>query len=58
MRMRYIILPSVACPTIPYSFTLLHKRNELRGGGGGYKNVDYKVCFLFCLQRFSETFLI
>jgi hypothetical protein len=28
MRMRRIILPSVACPDLPYLYTLSHKRDD------------------------------
>ena len=30
-RMRYSILPSVACPTLPYCSTLPHKRHDCKG---------------------------
>jgi len=53
-RMRRIILASVVCLSLPYSFTLSHKRHDFRGK----KLFDTKCVFWFCLQRLSETLLI
>jgi hypothetical protein len=52
MRMRHIILPSVACLALRYFPTLSHKRQELR-----VKTFfEQKMCVLFFLQISSETF--
>jgi hypothetical protein len=47
MRMRRIILPSVACPALPYFSTLSHKRHDFRK-----KVIEHKMCVL----SFSTTF--
>ena len=36
MRMRRIILSSVACPAVPHVPTLLHKSYDFRVGGAEY----------------------
>ena len=45
---------SVACPTLPYFYTLSHKRHDFRGGGKNYSTI--KCVFWFSLQLWSETF--
>ena len=45
-RVRRIILPSVACPAVPYFSTLSHKRQDIRE-----KFIEYKICVLI----FSTT---
>ena len=47
-RMCRIILPSVACRTVPYFFILSHKRHDSRK-----KNIEHKICVLI----FSTHFL-
>jgi len=42
VRMRPIILSSVACLTVPYFSTLSHKRNDV----GEKKNIGHKMCGL------------
>jgi hypothetical protein len=37
MRMRRVMLPSVACPAAPRPYTLSHKRHDLREKGTEYK---------------------
>ena len=53
MRMRHIILPSVACPAVLYFSTLSHKRHDF----GGKKLLNTKCVFWFsvqiCLKHFS-----
>jgi hypothetical protein len=53
MRMRRIVLTSVACPAVPYFSTLSHKRHDFRG-----KGLNIKCVFWFSLQLLSQTFLI
>ena len=53
-RMCRIILPSVACLTVPYFTTLSYTRQDFREG----KMVNKKCVFLFHLQLSSEIFLI
>ena len=49
-RMRRIILPSVACLTVPYFSTLSHKRHDFRKN---LLNTKYVFDFLyeFCLKK-------
>ena len=54
MRMRRIILSSVACPALPNFSKLSHKRHDFRGK----KLLNTKFVFRFFLQFFSETFLV
>ena len=54
MRMRCIILSSVACPAAPYFSILSHKRYNFRGGGNVF---NIKLCFDF-LYNLSKTFVI
>jgi hypothetical protein len=53
MRMRRIVLLSVACLTVPHSPTLSHKRHDIQKK----KLIEYKNCFdflyNFCLKRCS-----
>jgi hypothetical protein len=51
-RMRHIILPSGACPAVPYFPTLSHKRHDFRE-----KLLDINTCLDFAYSIF-ETFLI
>jgi hypothetical protein len=48
-RMRRIILPSVACPAVPYFSTLSHKWGEFRE-----KNIIERN---MCVLIFSTTFV-
>jgi len=50
-RLHCAILPSVACPALPYFSTLSHKRHDFRGGK---KKFNIKLCF--SLRLLSETF--
>jgi hypothetical protein len=53
-RMSRIMSSSVACPALPYFYTLSHKRHDFRGK----KLPNIKSVFWFSLQMWSETFLI
>jgi hypothetical protein len=53
-RICFIILFSVACPAVPYFYTLFYKRRDLPG-----KVIEYKMCgLIYLLQYFSEIFII
>jgi hypothetical protein len=55
VRVRRIVLPSVACLTVQYLFTLSHKRHGFRKK----KTIlNIKCVFWFSLQLLYETFLI
>ena len=55
MRMRRILLSSVACPAVQYISTLSHKRNDFRKKKK--KVIEYKMCFdflyKFCMKHVS-----
>jgi hypothetical protein len=53
MRMRHIILSSVACPAVQYFSSLSHKMHDFRGK----KLLHIKSVFRFSLQLLFETFL-
>jgi hypothetical protein len=54
IRMRRIMLLSVACLALPFFFILSHKRRDFWG-----KNLSNVKCVFGCsLQLLSETFLI
>jgi hypothetical protein len=52
MRMRYIILSSVACLALPHFSTLSHTLHDFRK-----QIIEHKRMFSFSLELFSETFL-
>jgi len=54
MRMRRIILSSVACLSLQYFSTLSHKRHDFRGK----RVTDHKMRFLFSLQLLSFFTLV
>jgi hypothetical protein len=53
MRMRRIILSSVASLAVPYFSTLSHKRYDVRENV-----VEHEMCVLISSTNLSETFLI
>jgi hypothetical protein len=50
---RMTVLPSVACPFLPYFATLSHKRHSLRE-----KVIEHQMCVLIFSTILSEIFLI
>ena len=52
-RMRRVILPSVACPALPYFTTLSHKQHDFRE-----KVTEYEMCVLVFSTNLSGTFFI
>jgi hypothetical protein len=48
MRMRRIILPSVACPAVPYFAALSHKRHDFRE-----KVIEHKMYVLVLFTTFA-----
>jgi len=55
------ILPSVACPALPYFFHIISQMEWFSGsggGGGGGELLNTKCVFWVSLQRLSETFHI
>jgi hypothetical protein len=53
MRMCHIILSSVACPSLPYVYTLFHKGTIFRKEVSGHQ-----ICVLIFSTTFVETFLL
>jgi len=51
MRMRRIILSSVACTPVIGFYTLIHKRHDYRK-----KGIEHKYMFCSSLKLLSETF--
>jgi hypothetical protein len=55
MRMRRIILSTMACPTVPYFSTCSHNRQDFWKGG---KKIEQKSYVVILATTFSLTFLI
>jgi len=53
MRMRHIILQSVACPSVQNFSTLSHKRNDFRKRSYRTKAVCFDFLLDFCMKRFT-----
>jgi len=53
MRMRRIILSTVACPAVPYYSTCSHKRQDSRK-----KKIEHKMYVVILSTTLSVTFLI
>jgi hypothetical protein len=52
------VLSSVACSALQYTFTLSHKRHDLRGAGGGGRVTEHKMCVPILSTTLAEAFLI
>jgi hypothetical protein len=51
--MRCIILSSMACPVVPYFYTLSHKRYDFRKKK---KVIEHKMCFDFLYNFYLKHF--
>jgi hypothetical protein len=51
-RMRRVILPSVACPAVPYSSALPHNRHQFQKKNYRTQNVCFDFIYNFCLKIF------